>query len=35
MKIKCSNWEYKYAMLLRQTNLINKNESEKIKEVKV
>uniref|UniRef100_A0A914MZL7 Uncharacterized protein n=1 Tax=Meloidogyne incognita TaxID=6306 RepID=A0A914MZL7_MELIC len=32
MKIKCSNWEYKYAMLLRQTNLINKNESEKIKE---
>nr|CAD2180317.1 unnamed protein product [Meloidogyne enterolobii] len=34
MKIKCSNWEYKYAMLLRQTNLINKNESEKIKEVK-
>ncbi|CAK5076692.1 unnamed protein product [Meloidogyne enterolobii] len=32
MKIKCSNWEYKYAMLLRQTNLINKTESEKIKE---
>nr|CAD2138372.1 unnamed protein product [Meloidogyne enterolobii] len=32
MKVKCSNWEYKYGMLLRQINKMKKNEIDKIKE---
>uniref|UniRef100_A0A915NG98 Uncharacterized protein n=1 Tax=Meloidogyne floridensis TaxID=298350 RepID=A0A915NG98_9BILA len=32
MKVKCSNWEYKYGMLLRQINKMKKNESGKNKE---
>uniref|UniRef100_A0A914MYY1 Cilium assembly protein DZIP1 N-terminal domain-containing protein n=1 Tax=Meloidogyne incognita TaxID=6306 RepID=A0A914MYY1_MELIC len=33
MKAKCSNWEYKHEMLLRQINKMKKDEIDKIKEV--
>jgi len=32
MKAKCSNWEYKHEMLLRQINKMKKDEIDKIKE---